>query len=183
MSGDGLTDIVRIGNGEICYWPNLGYGRFGARVTMDGAPRFDHCDRFDPRRIRLADIDGTGPVGPRLSRPRGYALLVQPVGHWLGPKNVLTGFPPVDGATAITSDVLGNGTSALAWSSPLADDSRAPMKVLTLMAEGKPHLLTGFRNNLGAETRIGYAPSTWFYLATRLRAGPGSRGCPSPSMW
>jgi hypothetical protein len=35
MSGDGLTDIARIRNGEICYWPNLGYGRFGAKVTMD----------------------------------------------------------------------------------------------------------------------------------------------------
>src|SRR4029079_1040363 len=24
MSGDGLSDIVRIRNGEVCYWPNLG---------------------------------------------------------------------------------------------------------------------------------------------------------------
>ena len=24
MSGDGLTDLVRIKNGEVCYWPNLG---------------------------------------------------------------------------------------------------------------------------------------------------------------
>ena len=40
MSGDGLVDIVRIRNGEVCYWPNLGYGRFGAKITMDGAPRF-----------------------------------------------------------------------------------------------------------------------------------------------
>ena len=35
MSGDGLTDLVRIRNGEVCYWPNLGYGRFGPKVTMD----------------------------------------------------------------------------------------------------------------------------------------------------
>ena len=28
MTGDGLTDLVRIRNGEVCYWPNLGYGRF-----------------------------------------------------------------------------------------------------------------------------------------------------------
>src|SRR6185369_1915775 len=41
MSGDGLSDLVRIRNGEICYWPSLGYGRFGAKVTMDNAPRFD----------------------------------------------------------------------------------------------------------------------------------------------
>jgi|APLak6261658528_1056013.scaffolds.fasta_scaffold01077_2 hypothetical protein len=38
MSGDGLNDLVRIRNGEVCYWPNLGYGRFGAKVTMDDAP-------------------------------------------------------------------------------------------------------------------------------------------------
>ena len=60
MSGDGLTDIVRVRNGEACYWPNTGYGRFGAKVTMDDAPRFDDEERFDPRRIRLADIDGSG---------------------------------------------------------------------------------------------------------------------------
>ena len=34
ISGDGLTDLVRIRNGEVCYWPNLGYGRFGTKVTM-----------------------------------------------------------------------------------------------------------------------------------------------------
>jgi hypothetical protein len=60
MSGDGLTDIVRIRNGEVCYWPNLGYGRFGAKVTMDTAPWFDRPDIFDQRRIQLADIDGSG---------------------------------------------------------------------------------------------------------------------------
>ena len=49
MSGDGLTDIVRIRNGEVCYWPNLGYGRFGAKVTMDNAP----CVR-SPGRVRPA---------------------------------------------------------------------------------------------------------------------------------
>ena len=38
LSGDGLTDLVRIRNGEVCYWPNLGYGRFGAKVTMDHSP-------------------------------------------------------------------------------------------------------------------------------------------------
>ena len=43
MSGDGLTDLVRIRNGEVCYWPNLGYGRFGAKVTMDNAPWFDRA--------------------------------------------------------------------------------------------------------------------------------------------
>jgi hypothetical protein len=42
MSGDGLTDLVHLRNGEVIYWPNLGYGRFGAKVAMDNAPWFDH---------------------------------------------------------------------------------------------------------------------------------------------
>jgi hypothetical protein len=53
MSGDGLTDLVRIRNDEICYWPNRGYGNFGAKVTMDRAPLFDNPDLFDGRRIQL----------------------------------------------------------------------------------------------------------------------------------
>jgi hypothetical protein len=60
MSGDGLSDLVRIRNGEVCYWPNIGYGRFGAKVTIDNAPWFDIPDLFDQKRIRLADIDGSG---------------------------------------------------------------------------------------------------------------------------
>ncbi|MEO1448297.1 MAG: SpvB/TcaC N-terminal domain-containing protein, partial [Bacteroidota bacterium] len=60
MSGDGLSDILRIRNGEIAYWPNLGYGRFGAKVTMSSSPHFGQHDHFDPNRIRLADIDGSG---------------------------------------------------------------------------------------------------------------------------
>jgi hypothetical protein len=59
MTGDGLTDIVRVRCGEVCYWPNHGYGRFGPKVTMDGAPVFDTPDLFEPRRVRFADIDGS----------------------------------------------------------------------------------------------------------------------------
>jgi hypothetical protein len=73
LSGDGLTDIVRIRNGEVCYWPNLGYGRFGAKITMGNAPWFDAPDQFDPKRIRLADIDGSGTtdiIYPERNRPR-----------------------------------------------------------------------------------------------------------------
>ncbi|MGD9558750.1 MAG: SpvB/TcaC N-terminal domain-containing protein, partial [Mangrovibacterium sp.] len=60
MSGDGQTDIVRIRNNEVCYWPNLGFGKFGTKVTFDQAPVMDHPDSFNPSSIRLADIDGSG---------------------------------------------------------------------------------------------------------------------------
>ena len=52
---------MRIRNGEVCYWPNLGYGRFGAKVTMDDAPLVRRTPiSSTSARIRLADIDGSG---------------------------------------------------------------------------------------------------------------------------
>ena len=60
MSGDGLNDIVRVRNGETCYWPNIGYGRFGTKVTMDLRAALRRRGAFEPQRIRLADIDGIG---------------------------------------------------------------------------------------------------------------------------
>ncbi len=60
MTGDGLSDIVRVENSRITYWPNLGHGRFGAMVTMGSAPMLDRATRFDGRRVRLADLEGPG---------------------------------------------------------------------------------------------------------------------------
>jgi Salmonella virulence plasmid 65kDa B protein/FG-GAP-like repeat len=58
MAGDGLNDIVLVHDGRIDYWPNLGYGKFGRRITMANTPRIGFG--FDPRRLFLADLDGTG---------------------------------------------------------------------------------------------------------------------------
>ncbi len=44
MSGDGLHDIVRIRNGSIVYWPSLGYGRFGPKVTYPAAKQHKSFD-------------------------------------------------------------------------------------------------------------------------------------------
>jgi len=86
MSGDGLTDLVRIRNGEFCYWPNLGYGRFGAKVTMDNAPWFDRPDLFDQRRIRLADIDGSGVTDILYLSHRGVQVYFNQSGNsWSAP--------------------------------------------------------------------------------------------------
>jgi len=38
FSGDGLTDVVRIRNGETYYWPNLGNGEFGGKIVLDNSP-------------------------------------------------------------------------------------------------------------------------------------------------
>ena len=121
MSGDGLTDLVRIRNGEVCYWPNLGYGHFGAKVTMDNAPWFDRPDLFDQRRIRLADIDGSGTTDIIYLSRRRRSSLFQSVGQRLERADPPDERSPRSTMLSVVTvvDLLGNGTACLVWSSPL----------------------------------------------------------------
>jgi len=181
MCGDGLTALVRIRNGEVCYWPNLGYGRFGAKVTMDDAPRFDNPDQFENARIRVADIDGSGTNDIiYLSREGARVYFNQSGNRWSEPR-LLSRFPHIDElASVMTVDLLGNGTACLVWSSPLPADRGRPVRYIDLMGGQKPHLLQSVRNNLGAETRVQYAASTQFYLEDRAAGTPWITKLPFP---
>jgi RHS repeat-associated protein len=181
LSGDGLTDLLRIRNGEVCYWPNLGYGRFGAKVTMDHAPQFDNPDQFDHKRIRLADIDGSGTTDIiYLHRDRVRLYFNQSGNSWSEPQE-LNVFPRIDDlASIVPTDLLGNGTACLVWSSALPGDSRRPMRYVNLMGGQKPHLLVKTWNNLGAETVVQYAPSTKFYLQDKRDGKPWITRLPFP---
>jgi RHS repeat-associated protein len=182
MSGDGLSDLVRIRNGAVCYWPNLGYGRFGPKVTMSHAPVFDHSEQFSEARIRLADIDGSGTTDIiYLGRNRVSFWLNQSGNSWSAPRE-LQEFPEVDDLSAVmVVDLLGNGMACLVWSSPLPGaQSRRQMRYLDLMSGQKPYLLRSMKNNLGSETRIAYAPSTRFYLQDRDAGTPWVTKLPFP---
>jgi RHS repeat-associated protein len=173
MSGDGLTDLVRIRINEVCYWPNLGYCRFGAKVTMDHAPKFDYPDQFNHSRIRLADIDGSGTTDIIYLHGKGVQLYFNQSGNsWSDPQTLQVS-PQVNDLVSITpTDLLGNGTACLVWSSPLPGDTRRPMRYVNLMGGQKPHLLIKTINNLGAETQVQYAPSTKFYLQDKRDGKP-----------
>lgn len=181
LSGDGLADIVRIRNGEICYWPNLGHCRFGAKVAMDNAPRFDSEDQFRQSRIRLADLDGTGTADIVYLHRSGVRLYFNQCGNGWSEARVLTPFPGFDDSTDIfVGDLLGSGTACLVWSSALPGDSGRRMRYIDLMSGGKPYLLVASRNNCGGETLIRYAPSTKFYLADRRSGRPWATRLPFP---
>lgn len=169
MSGDGLTDIARIRNGEVCYWPNLGYGRFGAKITMDTDPDeaiyFDHPEYFNPDQIRLADIDGSGTTDIIYLGRDSVTLWFNQAGNSWSKLHRLSNFPPTDNLSSVTVvDLLGNGTACIVWSSPLPSANGHPMEYIDLMGGVKPHLLKSTNNNMGAETRVQYASSTKFYL-------------------
>lgn len=181
MTGDGLNDIVRVRNGEACYWPNVGYGRFGAKVTMDAAPRFDSEEAFDPKRIRLADIDGSGSADLLYIGNDGVRAWFNQSGNAWSDVNTIAVFPSADQLSTVNVfDFLGTGTACLVWSSPLPAQARTPLLYVDLMGGQKPHLLVNAINNMGAETRITYAPSTRFYVADEQAGTPWATRLPFP---
>lgn len=180
FSGDGLTDLVRVRNGEVCYWPNLGYGRFGAKVAMDNAPWFDLPDQFDQKRVRLADIDGSGTTDIFYLKSDRVDIYRNQSGNSWSALESLTDFPAVDDLSSVqVVDLLGNGTACLVWSSPLAGETRRPFRYVDLLGQ-KPHLLVQAVNNLGAETNVVYAPSTKFYLQDQFAGKPWITKLPFP---
>ena len=179
ISGDGLVDLVRIRNGDICYWPNLGYGRFGAKVSMANAPRFAEPDQFDPRRIRLADVDGYGTTDVLYLGADGIDVYLNESGNsWSEPRRL----PHI--STSMTNisvvDILGRGTACVVISSSLPGDSRRSLRYVDLMRGIKPHLLISVANNFGSLTTLEYASSTEFYLADKRAGRPWITKLPFP---
>lgn len=170
MSGDGLTDLVRVCNGEVCYWPNLGYGRFGAKITLGGNPFFDTPDQFDQKRIRLADVDGSGTTDVVYLGGDKVTWWANQSGNTLSAETELLNVPDIDNAVSVNVlDILGRGTGCLVWSSPLAGNQGMQVRYIDLMGQ-KPYLLIAMNNNMGGEHRFRYTSSTESYLRDR-RAG------------
>ena len=174
MSGDGLTDIVRIRDGEVCYWPNLGYGKFGAKIAMDDSPVFDHSDSFNPAFLRLADIDGSGTTDIIYLGKNKFTCWINLNGNSFSPSPFeIDAFPEVHTETEITvTDLLGNGVACIVWSSRLPKDRNTPLKYIDLMNSKKPHIMVFYKNNLGKEVFLEYAPSTKFYLEDKIAGTP-----------
>jgi len=144
MSGDGLTDLVRIRNGEVCYWPNLGYGKFGKKVTFDNSPYFDHPDFFNPAYIRLADIDGSGTTDViYLGRNKFSCWKNQSGNSFSVPFEIKPFWEIHSKANVYVADLLGSGVACIVWSSSLDKNTNTPLKYIDLTNSKKPHLLVG----------------------------------------
>ncbi|MDM0069629.1 SpvB/TcaC N-terminal domain-containing protein [Variovorax sp. J31P207] len=180
MSGDGLADLVRIRNGEVCYWPNLGHGRFGPKVTMDASPWFDEEGLFDARRLRFADTDGSGPTDILYASRKGVKIYLNESGNALSEPRTVSEMVLVEGVSLDVVDLLGRGTACLVWSTALPGIAWRPVQYIDLMCGEKPHLLVRSENQLGAETRLEYASSTEFYLADQEAGRPWLTRLPFP---
>ncbi len=181
MSGDGLTDLVRIRVGEICYWPNMGYGVFGEKVVMDNAPIFENPDLFDHNRIKLGDIDGSGTTDILYLGRTKVEYWLNQSGNGFSTSKAIHSYPLSNQFTDTKLvDLLGNGTSCLVWSSQLEKDNNRALRYVNITSSIKPYLLIEVRNNMGSVSRTEYKPSTYFYLKDEREGSPWITKLPFP---
>ena len=166
LLGDGLSHRVRIRNGSVECWPNLGYGRFGAKLVLGNAPRFDA--RLDAKRLFLVDLDGSGPADLVYVSPDHIQVYFNQSGNQFSDALTIPLPARYDNLSQISfADVNGNGTSCLVLTrlSP-----EATHHFYDFAGDLKPYLLTGIDNQLGAATSIQYSTSVRQYLEDK-RAG------------
>lgn len=182
MTGDGMTDIVRIRNGELCYWANMGYGKFSAKISMKNAPTIDSPEQFNPQYLYLLDIDGSGTTDIAYYHQQALHVWC----NWSGNEfamapQIINPFPSMDQGTRLdVIDLLGQGTSCLVWSSGQTKDQNSPLKYINLTGGKKPHLLYAYKNNLGASVELEYKHSTYFYLEAKKAGTPWATKLPFP---
>ncbi|MBV7332280.1 VCBS repeat-containing protein [Chloroflexi bacterium TSY] len=170
MSGDGLQDAVLVHNGNVEYWPNLGYGRWGRRISMRRSPRLPY--NYNPQRILIGDVDGDG-LADLVYVDFGQVLLwINQGGNGWSEPIEINGTPDVADLDAVRLiDLFGSGISGLLWSRDAAESrGRDNYFFLDFTGSVKPYLLTEMNNNMGAITRVSYASSTQYYLADQKAA-------------
>ncbi|EHQ91153.1 SpvB/TcaC N-terminal domain-containing protein [Desulfosporosinus youngiae] len=179
LGGDGLQDIVLIHDRLIQYWPNLGYGRWGRRITMGNAPQLP--PGYDPRRLFLTDIDGDGYADlVYINYGRVHCWINQSGNAW-SEEYVIEGTPAVSDMDAVrVADMKGTGTAGILWTYDYSQQNPANYKYLDLTGGVKPYLLNGMDNNIGAVTRVNYASSAKFAIADQEGGIPWQTHLPFP---
>ena len=178
MSGD-LQDIVLLHDRSIQYWPHMGYGRWGKRITMRNAPKLP--GNYDPRRLFLADIDGDGYADLVYVDFGRISYWINQSGNAWSEQHTIHGTPPVSDMDAVrVVDMKGTGTAGILWTYDYAAQNSTNYKYLDLTGGVKPYLLNEMDNHIGAITRVAYAPSTHFYLEDCAQHQPWMTHLPFP---
>jgi RHS repeat-associated protein len=173
MTGDGLPDQVRIKNGRVEYYPNLGNGHFGEAVLMESAPVIDFDRTFDASRIRLYDLDGSGTTDILYIGNGEIRYWYNASGNKFVDGGRITGLPYIDNiSSAIILDILGQGTPCLVWSNSLNNFHNNSLHYLELTNGVKPRLMTSLENGMGKEIQLKYGHSGKHYLEARRSGRP-----------
>ncbi len=154
-----------IGEYDISYWPNFGYGRFGNKVTFSQSIVL--ASNLNMQQLLLADTDGSGYADLiYLAHTQMHLYMNQ---HGQGFAEPIT----IDYPTNVTYDNLnkadvvdlwGTGASGLLLSQLHHTDSLPTFYYYAFSGKNKPYLLTSLDNQYGISTTLTYSNSMRAHL-------------------
>jgi insecticidal toxin complex protein TccC len=162
LLGSSTQHLVRIQANQITCWPHLGHGRFGAAISWATLPFTAH--EFDPKRLYLADLDGSGATDIIYAYVDHLQIFPNHSGNGLGkPYNLA--FPPgvcYDTLTHISfADIRGQGVHCLV----LTQSHPLTQHWIYDFSQGKkPYLLQQINNNCGLCIRLQFRSSSQEWL-------------------
>lgn len=184
--GDGLAHRVRIADGSVSCWPDLGYGNFGEKISLGNAPRFN--EEFNIDRLFFADINGSGTTDIVYAYPDHIAIYINQEGNSFSNQIILKLPETYNLIDQIAfADILGNGTTCLVFTKTdntprhYYYDFIGKIEIDGVWQKSmKPYLLHTIDNNLGAITQIQYCSSVRFYLEDKKAGTPWITKLPFP---
>ena len=178
--GCGRDQRVRIRNGSVECWPSLGYGRFGAVITLGNAPQFEVNDTdFDAKRLFLVDVDGSGSTDLAYVYKDRVDIYLNQAGNQFATEPVSINLPgPWEQLNQVQfADVYGHGSQSLVYSQT---HMQPRQWVCDLSCGHKAYLLKEMDNHCGGRTQITYRSSTEYYLADKKAGSPWLTSLPFP---
>ncbi|MGX5056536.1 SpvB/TcaC N-terminal domain-containing protein [Enterobacter asburiae] len=179
--GSGQQHLISVRHDRVTCWANLGRGRFDSpprilpilpSLTLDP-------DTFNPARLYLADIDGSGAVDILYAEPERIRLFRNQSGQRFVeiPPLPLPAGTHYDRLCQLNCvDLTGNGTTSLVLTVP-----HMPVRHWYYpFADQKPYLLSGMNNNMGADTQLHYRSSAQYWLDEKQESPQAQCHLPFP---
>ncbi|MCG1041029.1 MULTISPECIES: SpvB/TcaC N-terminal domain-containing protein [Burkholderiaceae] len=181
--GSGQGHLVSVRHDQLTCWPNLGNGRFGAPLTLRSSQLFDAEQMFDPRRVFLVDVDGSGAADLVYAQPNCLRLFFNESGNRFAEPIELkwpNGVHYDDLSQLSFADVTGQGTISVILSQLYSGPDLAPQHWRYDFAPAKPYLLNAVDNNRGAQTTFEYRSSAQEWLDEKREQENAVPGLPFP---
>jgi len=179
--GSGQQHLIRVRYNELTCWPNLGHGRFGKARRL---PIRMHASiteaNFDPARLHLADLDGSGATDLVYFDSEAIHVHLNCSGNAFEDPATIS-FPAgvrYDNLDQVcVADLYGNGAAVLL----LSKLHPQPQHWVYDPVRGvRPHLLRRINNNMGSETRLAYTSSSHEWLDERRENADARCALPFP---
>ncbi|MEK1943294.1 MAG: SpvB/TcaC N-terminal domain-containing protein [Pseudomonas sp.] len=182
MLGSGQPQLVSVRHDRLLCWPSLGDGRFAKPLTFSSTLPFTAA-QFDPQRVYLADLDGSGCADLLYAGPSGIQLFFNQAGNRLAPAVTLpypTGMSYDQLSQLQVADLAGQGTATLVLTQVASDSNLQRRHWRFDLSSAKPYLLSHVSNNCGACTTLTHRSSVQEWLDEKLATPSAIAGLPYP---